>query len=183
MQIPKAPEGYNTVNPFIITRRSLELIEFLKTAFKAEEDMASHTMDEDGLLLHAELIIGNSRVAVAETKPGWPQTPSLLQVYVEDAEAVLKRAQEKGAEIVTKPTDFYGDTFSRFIDPFGNLWWVYQHNPQADAGWSESGDDQTWSGDESSEADAASWEPSEEMRYIHGTLLDAMKRLGNSQSI
>lgn len=162
------PEGYNTINPFIITRDALKVIEFMKTVFDAEEDMSSHTVDNDGLLLHAELTIGNSRVLVAETKPGWPVTPSLLQVYVADVEATLKQAEALGAKTATKPTDFFGDLFSRVVDPWDNVWWVYQHNPQSGVSWE-------WDED----ADISeSWEPTPEMQYIHETLLEMMENLG-----
>jgi PhnB protein len=165
MHTPKLPDGYNTVNPFVITKDAPAYIEFVKEVFGAEEDAASHTMDTDGLLLHAELTVGNSRIMVADTKPTWPMTPSLLQIYVDDVETVLKRAEKHGADIVTKPTDFFGDTLSRFIDPWNNLWWVYQHSPQPDMQW----------GEVASNAD--SWEPSKEMQYIHDTLLAAMTGL------
>lgn len=169
MKTPKAPEGYNTINPFIITKDALKMIEFLQAVFDAKEDPNAHTMDEDGLLLHSELTIGNSRVLVADTKPGWPNTPSLLQVYVDDVEATLERAEKRDGRVVTKPTDFYGDTFSRFIDPWGNLWWVYQHNEAPAADWSDASEEGS---------DTTSWQPSKEMNYIHDTLLDAMKHVG-----
>jgi PhnB protein len=176
-----APKGYNTINSFIITKDAIKLISFLITVFGAEEDRNSHTVDSDGLLLHSELSIGNSRVMVAESKPDWPYTPGLLQIYVQDVEATLAKAEELGGEIVTKPTDFYGAILSRMKDPFGNLWWVYQHNPAAETNWDEGnrGDD----ADAYSDADAlkggeeVSWEPSEEMTYIHDTLLKAMDGL------
>lgn len=165
MHASKLPDGYNTINPFVITKDALAYIKFVKEVFGAEEDAAAHTMDTDGLLLHAELTIGNSRIMVADTKPTWPMTPSLLQIYVSDLEETLGRARKQGAEVVTEPTDFFGDTFSRFIDPWNNLWWVYQHNPQADEQW----DDDV--------AGTDSWEPSKEMQYIHDTLLEAMTKL------
>jgi PhnB protein len=166
---PKVPEGYNTINPFIITQDALKMIEFLKTVFSAKEDVAARTVDTDELLLHSELIIGNSRVLIADTKPDWPFTPSLLQVYVDDVEATLKQAEKLGAKIVTKPTDFYGDVFSRLVDPWDNLWWVYQHNPQSGEDWEENGNT------------SESWEPTKEMEYIHDTLLEAMKNLGKKK--
>lgn len=167
MRNPAAPKGHNTVNSFIITKNASKLIRFLEEVFGAKEDKAAHTLDDDGLLLHADLQIGDSVVMVLDSKPGWPFTPSLLQVYVDDVDATLGRAEKLGAKIVTKPTEFYGDIFSRFIDPWGNLWWVYKHQQQAHTNW---------------EADSAdsneSWEPTKEMRYIRDTLLDAMKHLG-----
>jgi PhnB protein len=160
------PEGYNTVNPFIITRDALKLIGFLEEVFGMKEVEVAHTMDTDGLLLHAELRVGNSTVMIADTKEGWPFTPSLLQIYVDDVEKTLKRAEELGAKIVTKPTDVYGDLFSRFVDPSDNLWWVYQH--KGEVNWEENAesDDSTWATE------------STELNYIHETLLETMMRLG-----
>lgn len=167
MQKPKAPQGYNTVNPFIITQNALELITFLEKVFDAKEEPSAHTIDVDELLLHSELKIGDATVMIAERKPDWPRTPSLLQVYVDDVEKTLKTAEELGAHIVTKPTDFYGELLSRFEDPFGNLWWVYQH-----------GEEQTW--DAEPTTDDTSWDtaPTKELTYIHDTLLEGMKNLG-----
>lgn len=170
MHKPNAPEGYNTVNPFIITNDALGLIEFLKSVFDATEESSAHTVDADGLLLHSELKIGDSTVMVAERKPDWPVTPALLQVYVDDVHKTLETAKKLGGRIVTEPTDFYGELLSRFEDPSGNLWWVYQH-----------GEEQAWDeSDASSDAGEASWdtEPSKELVYIHDTLLEGMKHLG-----
>lgn len=170
MQKSNTPVGYNTVNPFIITKDPLKLIEFLEKVFDAKEEASAHTVDTDGLLLHSELKIGDSTVMVAERKPDWPLTPSLLQVYVDDIHKALETAEKLGARIVTKPTDFYGELLSRFEDPSGNLWWVYQHDQEQ--AWDVSADDPG--------ADEASWdvEPSKELVYIHGTLLEGMKQLG-----
>jgi PhnB protein len=65
-----------------------------------------------GLLLQAELVVGNATIMFGERKPGWPFTPSLLQVYVDDVEATLDVARQLGAIVVTEPTAFFGDTFS-----------------------------------------------------------------------
>lgn len=178
MKKASVPEGYNTINPFIVSRDALELIAFLTAVFGAEEDMNSHTVDSDGLLLHSELTIGNSRLMVADTKPDWPSTPGLMQVYVDNVEATLSQAEKLGGEIVTRPTEFFGDVLSRMKDPFGNLWWIYQHNPAAETSWDQAA---PVGGGESAHATPAgeeqSWEPSEEMTYIHDTLLTAMKGL------
>lgn len=172
--LPAVPAGYGTVNPFIITHDADGLIDFLKQVFGATDRPEARTVDDDGLLLHAELVIGNATIMFGERKPGWPFTPSLLQVYVDDVEATLTVAQQLGASVVTRPTAFFGDTFSRFRDPWGNLWWVYRHGAQAWAGNEESTD---WTGDaavgETDEWDQAS----PELTYIHDTLLTAMGKL------
>lgn len=160
------PQGYNTVNPFIITKDARKLVKFLEEVFEATEMKEAFTLDTDGLVLHAEMRVGNSTVMLADTKEGWPFTPSLLQIYVEDVEKTLRRAQERGARIVTQPTDFFGDLFSRFVDPWDNLWWVYQH--QGGATWEEtpgSDDNATWA------------TGSHELNYIHDTLIETMESL------
>ena len=161
------PEGYNTINPFIVTRDALKFIEFLEKVFGAKEVKEAHTLDSDGLLLHAELKIGNSILMVADTKADWPFTPSLLQIYVEEVEKTLKHAEELGARIVTQPTEFYGDLFSRFVDPWHNLWWVYQHHIE-----------NVWEENVSTD-NSESWNmESGELIYIHDTLLETMEHLG-----
>jgi CubicO group peptidase (beta-lactamase class C family) len=48
---------------------------------------------------------------------------AFLHLYVEDCEAVYRRALAAGAESITKPADqFYGDRSCEVRDPLGNLW-------------------------------------------------------------
>jgi PhnB protein len=175
--IPAAPEGSNTVNPFIMADSAAALIEFIVEVFGATDVTEARTLDTDGLILHSELRLGDSTLTVADRKPDWPFTPAFTRVYVDDVEATLARAEQHGGTVVTKPTDFFGDTLSRFADPSGNLWWVYRHVPapawngeaEADAAdWSESGGDDDWSSF-----------TSPELEYIHNTLMDAMGSLSD----
>lgn len=168
--VPTTPPGFATINPFIVTRDADGLIRFLTTVFDGVERLDARTIDDDGLLLHAELQIGGTTVMFAERKPGWPFTPVLLQIYVDDVEVVLGRAVAAGAEIITRPTDFFGDVLSRFLDPWRNLWWVYQHGgADAETGWTESVDA------------SPGWEPTPELSYIHDTLLAALPRVCDAQ--
>lgn len=118
------PEGYHTVTPWLITQgRTVELIEFIVAVFDATE---LGRMGEAGNIGHAEVRIGDSVVMLFD-RPEWPATPGFLRLYVADDAEVLRRAVERGAEVVTRPTElFWGDRVSRFRDPFGNLWWVHQ---------------------------------------------------------
>lgn len=166
MPQPTAPEGYTTVTPFIITDNASEVTAFIIDVFNGVEQPDATTYDTDGLILHSEIKIGDAMVAVADRKPDWPQTPSLLQVYVNDIEDSLKKAEARGATVVTKPTEFLGAMFARVKDAQGNLWWIYQYLGEVD--WSET--------EETGDAEA-SWEPSEEAIYVHDTLLEAMRGL------
>ena len=167
---PATPPGFSTINPFIIARDADGLIRFLTMVFDGMDHPDARTFDQDGLLLHAELQIGGTTLMFAERKPGWPFTPALLQIYVDDVEVVLGRAVAAGAEIITRPTDFFGDVLSRFLDPWRNLWWVYQH------GGADFGTDRTEGVDASAE-----WEPTPELSCIHDTLLAALPRVCDAQ--
>jgi PhnB protein len=98
------------------------LIDFLVAAFGAEE--LGRMADENGLIGHAEVRIGDSVVMMFD-KPDWPPTPAFLRLYVDDIHATVARAVEAGARVVTQPTHmFWGDLVGRLADPFGNLYWV-----------------------------------------------------------
>lgn len=172
MKIPPAPKGYNTINPFIFTKDAQKFIAFVKEVFGAVERKEGFTLDTDGLVLHSELELGNSVLMCVDTKPGWPTTPAFIQVYVEDVEKTLALGEGLGSKIVTKPTNFYGDTFSRMLDPFGNLWWIYQHSGEEVERASESTDD----------TQDADWDvSSDSLNYIHDTIMEVMPTLGDKK--
>jgi PhnB protein len=164
MQISVVPEGYNSVNPWIIPKGAERLISFLEEVFEGQEVTEARTYDHDNLLIHAEVKIGNSIIGIFDSKPGWPDTPSFLQVYVDDAEAVLRRAKNAGANIVTELTDFvYGERIARFRDRWGNLWWINERMEEVN-----------WDVEmnRSDEADEG-----QENNYIRDTLLKAMREV------
>ncbi len=160
------PQGYATINPFIISNDAIRFTQFLQAVFGAQAVDAAHTIDTDGLVLHSELKIGDSSLMVVDRKPGWPWTPSFLQIYVADVGQTLQTAVAHGATIVTQPTPIYGELFSRFVDPWQNLWWVYQAT-EMDTSW------------ESNATAGELWDTqSPELNYIHTTLMEFMPRLG-----
>ncbi|GAA1712789.1 hypothetical protein GCM10009809_06140 [Isoptericola hypogeus] len=171
MSAPAAPEGYATVNPFIITSDADELARFVVEVFGGTERAEARTVDDDGLLLQAEVRVGTTTIMFAERKPDWPFTPSLLQVYVEDIEGVLQRALARDARLITRPTDFFGTRFARIQDASANIWWIWQHGELV---WDEQSDEKDWTTDEQGEGWGAS---SPELAYIHDTLLEAMTAL------
>ena len=62
-----------------------------------------------------------------DAQEGWSPTPSLLRLAVADLDAVLARALDAGARLVTARTSLpFGDDVARFSDPWGNLWWVHE---------------------------------------------------------
>jgi PhnB protein len=115
------PDGYHTVTPWMISAgTTAQLIDFVVGVFDATE---LARVDVGGVIGHAEVRIGDSVVMMFD-KPDWPRTPAFLRLYVAE---VLRRAVERGATVVTEPTElFWGDRVSRFRDPFGHLWWIHQ---------------------------------------------------------
>ncbi|MGW3648137.1 VOC family protein [Streptomyces sp. NPDC000878] len=123
MSVKPVPQGYHTVTPWIISRDTVRLIDFMKRAFDAEE-LACLT-GEDGSVAHAEVRIGDSVVMMFDARPEWPPTPGFLRLYVEDADAVHRQAVAAGGTSVTEVTHlFFGDRVGRVRDPLGNLYWI-----------------------------------------------------------
>jgi PhnB protein len=121
--IRPVPKGYHVVAPWIISRDTARLLDFVKEAFGAEE--IARVLNEDGTIGHAEFRIGDSIVMAFDAREGWPDTPGFFRLYVEDGDAVYRRALEAGAVSVTEMTDlFFGDRVGRVRDPQGNIWWI-----------------------------------------------------------
>lgn len=117
------PQGYHSVTPFIVSRHSATLLDFLKEAFGAEE--IARVPNQDGTIGHAETRIGDSVVMMFDAREEWPDTPAFLRLYVEDCDATYQRALDVGAGSVTRPTNMpWGDRAGRVRDPQGNLWWI-----------------------------------------------------------
>jgi PhnB protein len=128
------PEGYHSVTPYLIVGDAAGAIAFYKRAFGAKEVMRMAA--PGGRVGHAELKIGDSRIMLADEFPDMgarsPKaiggTPVSLHLYVEDVDAVAKRAVAAGAKEVRPVKDqFYGDRLGTLEDPFGHLWHVSTH--------------------------------------------------------
>ncbi|WP_221392977.1 VOC family protein [Dyadobacter sp. NIV53] len=132
-KIKTVPENYTSVTPWIISRSSAELIDFLTAAFDAEEIPNSRIKNEDGAIIHVVVKIGNAMVMLFDSREGWASTPSFLNLYVEDIEKVYQKALQLGAKSVTDITTlWFGEKVCRILDPFGNLWWINQRIEEID---------------------------------------------------
>ena len=101
------PDGYGTVTPFVIVKGAVGFIEYMVRAFDGTE---LGRVGEEGAIGHAEVRIGDSVVMLFDSKPGWPDTPAFLRLYVEDVDATYRRAIDAGGTSVTEPTDMlWGD--------------------------------------------------------------------------
>jgi PhnB protein len=117
------PTDYTTVAPWVVTTNTHKLLEFISDVFDGEE-LGRVTL-EDGSIGHAEIRIGNTVVLAFDRREDWPEMPSLLRVWVLDADATITRAVDVGSRVVTQPsTSAFGQRGGRIRDPFGNIWWV-----------------------------------------------------------
>lgn len=122
------PDGYTTVTPWIISKDSAKLIEFLEKAFDAKEIEGSRMMDSEGDIGHVEVKIGTSIVMLFDSKDSWIETPGFFRLFLEDADKTYEKALQAGAASVTQITDTaWGDRIGRVRDPFGNIWWLQSH--------------------------------------------------------
>lgn len=120
------PEGYGTVTPWVISRDTGRLIDFMQAAFGAVE--IARVLNEDGTIGHAEVRIGSSVVMAFDARPEWQDTPAFLRLYVADCDGVFQQALGAGASPVTEVTElFFGDRVGRVRDPLGNVWWIQTH--------------------------------------------------------
>lgn len=120
------PEGYTTVAPWVVTDDTGAFLDFVAEAFEGEE--LARVVTEDGLVGHGEIRVGDTVVLAFDRRPEWPVMPSLLRVFVADADAAFARAVAAGGQVVTELSDSaFGQRGGRVKDPFGNIWWVVSH--------------------------------------------------------
>jgi PhnB protein len=134
MAVKPIPEGYHSLNPYLSVNDAAAAIEYYSEVFGAKERMR---MDgPDGLIGHAELQIGDSVLMLADPNPQSSSKPpkelggttSGLLLYVEDVDAVVAKATEKGATVTMPVEDmFWGDRFGQVTDPFGHSWQIATH--------------------------------------------------------
>ena len=128
--LKKIPDGYYSLTPYLNLKDASKAIDFYKKAFDAKEQM--RMMAPDGKsIIHAELMIGNSRLMVAdENKDRNYLSPTTLKgssggiyLHVDDADRIFNQAIAEGAKVLNPIKDqFCGDRHGVIEDPFGHRW-------------------------------------------------------------
>ncbi|MGH9586180.1 MAG: VOC family protein [Acidobacteriaceae bacterium] len=127
------PDGYHSVQPYLIIKNAAAAIDFYKKAFGAKERFR---MDRDGHIGHAEIEIGDSCIMLADehaeidaySPAHYGGSPVSLMIYVPDCDSVYKQAVAAGAKSEREPEDqFYGDRMAGVLDPFGFRWYIATH--------------------------------------------------------
>jgi len=133
-KVKPIPDGMHTVTPHLVCAGAADAIEFYKKAFGAVEE--GRMAGPKGRLMHAMVRINGSAVMLVDEMPEWgalgPKalkgSPVTIHLYVEDVDAVVKRAVEAGAKVTMPVADqFWGDRYGKIEDPFGHHWSVATH--------------------------------------------------------
>ena len=111
-----APEGWNTITPRIVVQDAKGFVEFLRQVFDATGDYLETRP--------SVIRIGDSLLMISEPTPRNTMT-AFLYVYVDDADAVYRRAVDAGARTIEEPVDTpYGDRRCMVEDQWGNTWQI-----------------------------------------------------------
>jgi len=119
-------EGAPTLQPYLHPLRAEPVLKFVKRAFGAEE-LGRYTAP-DGVIHHTTVKIGNAYMEMGEANGPYQPMPTMFYLYVEDCDALYKRALGAGATSISEPQDQpYGDRSGGVTDPFGNKWYIATH--------------------------------------------------------
>jgi uncharacterized glyoxalase superfamily protein PhnB len=117
------PEGWHNVTPRIVANGAEELVAFVKGVFGARGEYLRERP--------SEIWIGDSVIMIGDAGEREPM-PAFLYVYVDDADAVYRRALDGGARSIEAPLDTpYGDRRCMVADRWGNSWQIATRPPRA----------------------------------------------------
>jgi PhnB protein len=106
-------------------------VAYYANAFGAVEKF--RLTEPGGRIGHLELDFGGSTILLSDEFPEFglvgPRTlggtPIQIHIHVDDADEVIAKAVEAGAEVVRKAEDkFWGERLGVVRDPFGHVWMV-----------------------------------------------------------
>ena len=138
MAVSPIPEGYHTVNAYLIVDDAARAIDFYTAAFGAKELYRLPVPGPDGAerIGHAEIRIGDTNLMLCDE---WPDMGALgpkrrggattsFVIYGPDCDAAYDQAVKAGAAMDKPVADqFWGDRMGTVIDPFGHKWTLGTH--------------------------------------------------------
>lgn len=129
-----APAGNHSLLTFFPVRDAAKAIDFYVETLGAEVVQRIDT--EEGLVMHAELRLGDSSFQLSEPMPdfGIVAQPDegncfTMTYWTHDVDAVYRRLVDAGATVLTPLQDaFSGDRMGVLRCPFGVRWCVARHD-------------------------------------------------------
>ena len=124
------PPGFGTVTPYFFVDDAPTFVAFLIDGLGGAETLRS--MRPDGHIANVQVVLGTSTVMVSEASPAFPAMAGAYYLYVDDADAAMRRALDHGAAEVMAVGDMpYGDRQGGVRDAHGNVWWISQRTVHA----------------------------------------------------
>jgi PhnB protein len=133
MTVKAIPDGYHAISPALTCRNASQAIDFYKKVFGAKEIMRMG--EPGGIVMHAELQIGDSKIFLNDEIPGMASAPVpgsgnpiYLFLYSEDVDRVFESAVAAGSKVAMPlENQFWGDRYGKIVDPYGHMWGLAQH--------------------------------------------------------
>lgn len=126
---PQKSDNFSRLSAYLVVKGAARAIDFYTRVFGATE--LYRLTEPSGKVGHAELELGGARFMLADEYPDFgalsPVTiggsPISMHLYVDDVDALVKRAEEAGATLLRPLKDeFFGDRTAMVSDPFGHKW-------------------------------------------------------------
>jgi PhnB protein len=127
--IAPVPEDFHTITPQLVVKGVAGAIDWYTRALGAHE-LLRNTAPDGSSIMHAELLLGDSRFFVVDEFPQSMVSPATLggttvtlHLYVRDVDALFGRAVDAGATVLMPVADqFWGDRYGIVKDPYGHRW-------------------------------------------------------------
>ena len=123
MDFKYKPSDYNSLSPYLVVNGAQELMDLMIELFHGKE---LRRYEVPGRIMHAEVLIDDSVIMVADASDEFPPLTHLLHLYVPDVDKTYDKAIELGCESVQTPMEKPGDPDKRggFKDFAGNTWYI-----------------------------------------------------------
>ncbi|HPG25779.1 MAG TPA: VOC family protein [Myxococcota bacterium] len=121
--------GIHEVFPYLRLSDAPRAIEYYKQAFGAVEQF--RLVEPSGRVGHAQLDFGGTTIMLSDEFPEMGirgplsvgKTTVTIHLHVDDADAMIARAEKAGGEVIRPAQDhFYGERSGTVRDPFGHEW-------------------------------------------------------------
>ena len=102
MDFKYKPSDYNSLSPYLVVNGAQELMDLMIELFHGKE---LRRYEVPGRIIHAEVLIDDSVIMVADASDQFPALTHLLHLYVPDVDKTYDKAIVLGCESVQTPIE------------------------------------------------------------------------------
>lgn len=120
----ESQQELQTVTPYLILEGAARFLQFTGEVFEAQVEQEFRRPENQDLVMHAQVRIGNSILMCADATEQWKANSSGLYINVPDADSTCDKALQAGGNLIMPLSDQdYGRTCG-VLDPAGVTWWI-----------------------------------------------------------